>query len=136
MKQLTLTGFTGAFFKHCWETIKFDLMAAFNQLYDMNNQNFDLLNSANIILNPKKLYVVRVGDYRPISVIHSIAKIFSKLLANKLASLLEGIVSKCESAFIKRHCIQDNFLYVQNTVRNLQKRKIPALFLKLDIQKS
>ena len=102
----------------------------------MNNQNFDLLNSANIILNPKKLYVVRVGDYTPISVIHNIAKIFSKLLANKLASLLEGIVSKCQSAFIKCHYIQDNFLYVQNTVKNLQKRKIPALFLKLDIQKS
>jgi mannosylglycoprotein endo-beta-mannosidase len=102
----------------------------------MNSQNLDLLNSANIILIPKKPDAIKISDYRPISLIHSIAKIFSKLLANRLAPVLDDIVSICQSAFIKRRCIQDNFLYVQNTVKRLQKLKIPALFMKLDIQKA
>ena len=88
-------GFTGFFFKDCWEIIKPNLTAAFNQLYNMNVQGFELLNSANIFLLPKKMDAAKVGDYRPISLIHSIAKIFSKLLANILSSHLNTLVSKC-----------------------------------------
>jgi hypothetical protein len=58
------------------------------------------------------------------------------LLANKLGPLLDSLVSKCQSAFIKRRSIHDNFLYVQNMVRTMQKLKLPALFLKLDIHKA
>ena len=43
---------------------------------------------------------------------------------------------KCQSAFIKRRSIHDNFLYVQNIVRAMQKMKLPTLFLKLDIHKT
>ena len=128
--------FTGIFFKECWEIIKFDLTAAFNQLHNLNAQQLNLLNSANIILIPKKMDAKHVGDYRPISLIHSFAKIFSKLLANRLVPHLNRLVLNCQSAFIKRRCIQDNFLYLQSTVRRLHRLKKPALFLKLDIQKA
>jgi hypothetical protein len=36
----------------------------------------------------------------------------------------------------KKRSIHDNFLYVQNIVRTMQKQKLPALFLKLDIHKA
>ncbi|WVZ96688.1 hypothetical protein U9M48_042292 [Paspalum notatum var. saurae] len=129
-------GFTGTFFKTCWDIIKDDVTAAFHQLHDLNGSHFKLLNSANIVLIPKKLEAKYVGDYRPISLIHGIAKIFSKLLANRLAPYLDTLVSKSQSAFVRKRCIQDNFLYVQNTARKLHKLKKPALFLKLDIQKA
>jgi hypothetical protein len=129
-------GFTGAFFKSCREIIKDDIMAVVNSLFAMNSQGFQLLNSANIVLLPKKNDALRVTYYRPISLIHSIAKIFSKLLANRLAPLLDSMVSNCQSAFIKKRSIHDNFLYVQSTVRKLHKQKMPPLFLKLDIHKA
>ena len=78
-------GFTGLFFKVCWDIIKEDVLEAFHQLHIMNGADFRLLNSANIVLIPKKPDALTVGDYRPISLIHNIAKIFSKLLANRLA---------------------------------------------------
>jgi hypothetical protein len=112
-------GFTGIFFKECWDIIKVDVLEAFHQLHDMNGAEFKFLNSANIALITKK----PEGDYRPISLIHSIAKIFSKLLANRLAPFLNNLVSKSQSAFIRKRCIQDNFLYVQNVVRRLHKQK-------------
>jgi hypothetical protein len=89
----------------------------------MNGADFRLLNSANIVLIPKKPDALTVGDYRPISLIHNIAKIFSKLLANRLAPLLNTLISKSQSAFIQKRCIQDNFLYVHNIVRRLHKQK-------------
>jgi hypothetical protein len=105
-------GFTGAFFKARWETIRHDVMAAINSLFSLNAQGFDWLNSACIVLLPKKAEALRVTYFRPISLIHSIAKIFSKLLANRLAPHLNSLVSNCQSAFIKKRSIHDNFLYV------------------------
>jgi hypothetical protein len=90
-----LDGFTGAFFKTCWEIIKGDITAALNSMFMLNSQGFELLNSANIILLPKKADAMQVTDFRLISLIHSIAKLFAKLLANRLAPLLDSLVSKC-----------------------------------------
>lgn len=56
---------------------------------------------------------MKIGEYRPISLIHSIAKIFSKLLANILAPHLQHMVSVNQSVFVKKRCIHDNFIYVQ-----------------------
>ena len=59
-----------------------------------------------------------LADFRPISLTHSIAKLVSKLLANWLAPYLNQLVSRAQSAFIKRRSIHDNFLYTQNLVRD------------------
>jgi retron-type reverse transcriptase len=67
---------------------------------------------------------------------HSVAKILSKILANRLAPHLATIVSPCQSAFIKGRSIQDNFQYVQGVVNHFHKTKTPMLFLKLDIAKA
>jgi hypothetical protein len=57
-------------------------------------------------------------------------------LASRLVLELNSLVSKAQSAFIKRHSIQDNFLYTQNFIRALHRNKEPGLFLKLDIAKA
>ena len=129
-------GFTGAFFKACWEIIKDDLLAAINNLFQLHSQGFELMNSANIVLLPKKTDALRITDYRPISLMHSFAKNFAKLLANRLAPHLNSLVSNCQSAFIKKRSIHDNFLYVQSMERKMHKEKMPTLFMKLDIHKA
>jgi hypothetical protein len=110
-------------------------MAA-NQVANHDTHSLWLLNSAYIALLPKKTDALRVGDYRPISLIHAFRKLFSKLLANRLAPKLQQMVSTNQSAFIKGRNIQDNFLFVNNMVREFQSSKIPAILLKLDIAKA
>lgn len=64
------------------------------------------------------------------------AKLISKILATRLAPKLHALVSKAQSAFIKRRSIHDNFLYTQNIIKALHRAKRPGLFLKLDIAKA
>jgi hypothetical protein len=77
-----------------------------------------------------------VNDYRPISLIHSFAKIVSKLLSNRLGPKLHKLISINQSAFVKKRCIHDNFVYIQQVIKDLHKKKILALFIKLDISKA
>jgi hypothetical protein len=70
---------------------------------------------------PKKEDAKVVGDFRPISLSHSIVKLISKMLAARLSSDLDLLVSRAQSAFIRKMSIQDNFLYTQNLIRELHR---------------
>lgn len=116
-------GYIGLFFKQSWNLIKQDLFQALTFFSHLHAQHLQHLNTAHIVLFPKKPNATEISDFRPISLIHSAAKIFSKLLANRLASELNVLVSRAQSAFIKRRSIQDNFLYTQNLIRALHRSK-------------
>jgi hypothetical protein len=73
-----------------------------------------------------------VEDFRPISLVDNFAKIVTKLLTNCLAGRLHGMVSPIQSAFIKGHFIQDNFMLVQQTAGFLHQQKQSCILLKLD----
>jgi hypothetical protein len=75
--------------------------------------NFEQLNTALITLLPKKEEATHIKDSRPISLVHSFAKLVTKILANRLAGKLHQIVTPNQSAFIKGGFIQDNFMLVQ-----------------------
>jgi hypothetical protein len=94
--------YIGNFFKVSWDIIKEDLLRAAPFFYDLHGQHFNLLNSAHIVLIPKAVEAKALSDYRPISLTSSIAKILSKLLANRLSNSLDLLVSRNQSAFIRR----------------------------------
>jgi hypothetical protein len=78
----------------------------------------------------------QVKDFRPISLVHSFAKLVTKILANRLAKRLTEMVSPSQSAFIKGRFIQDNFMLVQQTSRLFHQQNMPRLLFKLDIAKA
>jgi hypothetical protein len=129
-------GFNGCFYKSCWNVIKSDILAAIQAIWNRNFDNFDKLNSAYITLISKKEGADHVKDFRPISLVHIFGKLITKILANRLASKLNEMISPNQSAFIKGRFIQDNFMLVQQTSRFLHRQKKASLLLKLDITKA
>ncbi|KAM0831273.1 hypothetical protein ACQ4PT_065654 [Festuca glaucescens] len=97
--------FSWSFFQTCWPTVKHDVLAAIHAVYVGHDLFFQGLNSTFITLIPKKDDAANVKDYRPISLVHSFAKLFAKLLANRLSPLMPALVDKSQSAFIKGRCI-------------------------------
>ncbi|WVZ49014.1 hypothetical protein U9M48_000396 [Paspalum notatum var. saurae] len=129
-------GFIGLFFRKSWPIIKGDLMLAVNYFFQLHDQHFKHLNTAHICLLPKNADATSFSDFRPISLSHSIATIISKVLASRLAPSMDHLVSRSQSAFIRKRSIHDNFLYAQNLMKDLKRAKVPSLFLKLDIAKA
>ena len=99
----------GLFYKVALEVIMHDIMNAFNALWSLDARSFNLLNDALMVLLRKKEEPIVLKDYRPISLMHSFNKLFTKCLAKRLAPRLKEIVKLNQSAFIKGCSIHDNF---------------------------
>jgi hypothetical protein len=126
-------GYTARFYQSCWQIIKTDFMAAISTLQQGNARGLRLLDAAYITLIPKKDGAMLAKDFRPISLVHSIAKLLTKILANRLASFLNSMVATNQSAFIRGRSIHDNFILVQQTLKVMHRQKVPSIFLKVDI---
>ena len=129
-------GFSGLFYKTCWEIIADDFMAAMDALHQGHFSSFSGLNTSIITLLPKKEGSMQITDFRPINLIHGVAKIFAKVLATRLALLLPSIISRAQSAFVTKRSIHENFKFVRNAARALHQKKQPSVLMKIDISKA
>jgi hypothetical protein len=93
-------GFSMAFFQVYWDVLRMDIMKVFGALHA--RRMFEKsLNASFISLIPKVPSAVELKDFRPISLVGGIYKIIAKVLANRLKIVLDKIISKSQSAFIK-----------------------------------
>jgi hypothetical protein len=104
-------------------------MLAFDAFWHLNTRKFHAINEAIMVLLPKSPNAVTIRDYRPISLIHVLGKLFSKVFANCLAPWLDELIHVAQSVCY----IQDNFRYIQSTAKLLSARRHPSLLLKVDI---
>lgn len=100
-----LDGFTNDFYKACWDIIKFDIMSAFHSIHIQQCDQLGKINGAQVVLIPKVEVAAEPKDFRPISLFHSFARLFMKVLALRLASYIDNLIANTQSAFIKGRCI-------------------------------
>ena len=115
---------------------------------DVSNAVITCLNSSKILkainhtyitLIPKVKNPEIVSEFRPISLCNVIYKIISKMLTNRLKSVLPQIVSESQSAFVPRRLITDNILVAFKTLHHMHQQrngKIGSVALKLDMSKA
>jgi hypothetical protein len=101
-------GLTGRFYKVCWPIIKHDIMVVISAVWSRKMMGFSALNTAYITLLAKKGDAEQPKNFRPISLVHNIAKLITKVLAYQLAGRLNQLVSPNQSVFIQGRFIQDN----------------------------
>jgi hypothetical protein len=134
-KAPRLDGFTTLFLQIAWLIIQADFMRAFDAFWHMDTRNFHSVNDAFMTLIPKstEVVIVVVKDFHPISLIHIVGKLFSKVLVVRLAPNLATLVHLNQSAFNKGRVIHDNLKFVQSSSKILHARRLPTLLLKVDI---
>ncbi|GJZ74415.1 RNA-directed DNA polymerase, eukaryota [Tanacetum coccineum] len=128
-------GFTFAFYKEFWSTIKDDVVN-FVQHFFTSGSMPKGCNSSFITLIPKTLNPLVVSDFRPISLIGAQYKIIAKVLANRLARVIDSIISHEQSAFIKHRQILDGPLMVNEVIQWCKRKNSKLMVFKVDFEKA
>ncbi|KAL4302531.1 hypothetical protein GQ457_10G018910 [Hibiscus cannabinus] len=95
-----------------------------------------VVNSTFLVLIPKKDSHVGLWDFWPISLINSVYKIISKVLAGRLEKVLNGLISEEQSAFVVGRQIVDGVLMSNEVIHFLRQPSQSSFVLKLDFSKA
>ncbi|WZZ15546.1 hypothetical protein YC2023_108635 [Brassica napus] len=129
-------GYTTEFFKEAWEIIGEDITVAIQSFF-ITGFLLKGLNSTILALIPKKDEVKMMKDYRPISCCNVLYKVISKLIANRLKSVLPKFITLNQSAFIKERLLMENVLLAIELVKDYHSDNISLrCALQVDISKA
>lgn len=94
------------------------------------------MNSSFLALVPKVLQPKLVTKFRPISLINSTSKLRTKMLAERLNTVINKLVSPNQFGIIKGRQPADSIVLTNEVCHSLKLGKASGLFLKIDFEKS
>jgi hypothetical protein len=74
------------------------------------------LNSSYVVLIPKLAGSTEPKDFCPINLIHGVQRIFSKILASRMQTVVDQLVDHNQTGFIRGRQITESFLYAQRVI--------------------
>ncbi|GJX98534.1 RNA-directed DNA polymerase, eukaryota, partial [Tanacetum coccineum] len=93
-------------------------------------------NSSLIALIPKIHDAKVVTDFRPISLIGSLYKIITKILANRLSLVISDLISDVQSAFVTNRQFLNGSFILNELLSWCKQKKLKAMFFKVDFEKA
>jgi hypothetical protein len=79
------------FIKKTWQVIKYDLLEVMNNMH-RDGIISDQQNHGILVCLPKKPDLTRIEDYRPLTLMNTYYKLFTRIIANRLRPWLAGIL--------------------------------------------
>ena len=128
-------GINAGVLRSLWPAIKEDVLQFFS---DFHSTSFvpKGYNASFIALVPKIDNPTLPSHFRPISLMNSVMKLLSKVLARRLKYVMHFLVSPVQSAFIQGRQISDSIIVANEVIFALQKKKSRGMVLKIDFEKA
>ncbi|GJU23372.1 RNA-directed DNA polymerase, eukaryota [Tanacetum coccineum] len=127
--------FTFEFFQKYWKIVDNDVVVVVSFFF-ASGLFPPGCNSSFIALIPKMQEAKLVNDFRPISLIGSLYKIITKVLARRLSHVIPTLVSDVQFAFVSNRQILDGPFIPNELLSWCKYKKSKALIFKIDFEKA
>ncbi|XP_020254288.1 uncharacterized protein LOC109831370 [Asparagus officinalis] len=129
-------GFSASFYKASWAIIGEEVTMASEDFF-RTGKLLGAINSTSISLIPKVICPKSPSDFRPISCCNCLYKFISKIIANRVQSVIGYLISEAQSAFVKGRNITNNIMLAHELIKNYGRKHIsPRIMLNIDIRKA
>ncbi|KAL0289458.1 UNVERIFIED_CONTAM: hypothetical protein Sradi_7073500 [Sesamum radiatum] len=129
-------GYSTCFFKRAWNIVG-DLVCTAVMDFFMSGRLFRELNHNIIAFVLKFEHCPTVADYWHISCCNVIYKAIMKIIADRLALVLEHLVNQCQTTFVGGRSITDNIFLAQKMIQQYTRKRIyPLCTINVDLRKA
>nr|GEU65775.1 probable LRR receptor-like serine/threonine-protein kinase At1g06840 isoform X2 [Tanacetum cinerariifolium] len=128
-------GYTFEFFRKYWNIVGPDFCEAVEYFFETGLFSKGC-NSSFVALILKVADAKFINDFRPISLIGSVYKVVTKILANRLALVIADLVSDTKFAFVAKRQILDGPFILNEILHWCKRKKKQAMFFKVDFAKA
>ncbi|XP_062118721.1 uncharacterized protein LOC133832388 [Humulus lupulus] len=129
-------GYGSGFYKTNWDIIGVDVSKVVLSFLHLG-QMLKEVNNTSITLIPKTNCPANVSDFRPISCCNVLYKAATKLICERLRTILPNLIAQNEGGFIHGRFIAHNIMICQDIVRHYRKKSVkPSCMIKLDLKKA
>nr|GFA85394.1 putative RNA-directed DNA polymerase, eukaryota [Tanacetum cinerariifolium] len=128
-------GFTFKFFRKYWTVVGPDFSTAVEWFFKHGDFTIGC-NSLFVTLIPKVFDPKVVSDYRPISLIGSLCKVVTKILATRLSLVISDLISDVQTAFLPNRQILNGPFIINEILARCKLKKQQAMIFKVDFAKA
>nr|GFA69949.1 RNA-directed DNA polymerase, eukaryota [Tanacetum cinerariifolium] len=128
-------GFTFEFFRKYWAVVGPDFSTAVKWFFEHGDFAIGC-NSSFVALIPKVLDPKVVSDYRPISLIGSLYKVVTKILATRLSLVISDLISDVQTVILPNRQILDGPFIINEILARCKLKKQQAMIFKVDFAKA
>jgi len=123
-------------YKECWEVYGPFILNSWNHC-KLSGKLQEFNRSSSITLIPKEGKDPKlIGNWRPITLTNCDLKIFTKLLANRVAKVLPKILLESQVAYVPGRAVQDNLRMFEFFNSYCEKHNIESVIISLDAAKA
>ena len=129
-------GFTAEFFKFFWIDIGHYIVRSINYSYNIKEMsNVQKLGIITCIPKPNKSKEF-LKNWRPLTLLNCTYQIASGYIANRIKSVLDKLIDKDQTDFIKGRYIGENIRLIYDIMSYTEQHDIPGLLLLIDFEKA
>ena len=116
-----LDGFPAEFYKFFWNDLKEYLMDSYKYAYDYGKLSITQREGIICVIPKKSKDILRLRNWRPLSILNQDYKILSKALALRFQNVIEKIINKDQTGFIQNKFRDENVAKTPSIIDHCKK---------------
>lgn len=127
-KSPGIDGIPVEFYKTFYDILENDLLQIFNNILLTEKETTKTMQQAIITLTPKKGDLKQLKYWKPISLLCDDYKVLTKILANRIKTILPQIISKKQTRSVPKRTIFKNLFLVRDSIALNKEKKYKLLY--------